>query len=129
MQKHLNWLFAALIAGIGSVSQAEVALKDATEIAGTWTLEAVAPSLSKPKIPEQRTWEIRTDGVIRTYGYNRHIHQNDEYQQKYTLQDGKIQVEWPGRPGKFITYSVYEISGDSMILQGGIEGFYFFKKK
>jgi hypothetical protein len=108
---------------------AEVALKDNTEILGKWMLESVAPGLEKPKIQENRTWEFRADGVVVTSGYNRHFKRDDSQQFTYTVTDGKIRAEDAGRPGKYLEYAIYEKSGDSMILKGGMEGFYFFKKK
>jgi hypothetical protein len=111
------------------VAWAEVSLKDNTEILGKWLLESVAPGLEKPKIQENRTWEFRADGVVVTSGYNRHFKRDDSQQFNYTVTDGKIKAEDTGRPGKYLEYAIYEKSGDSMILKGGMEGFYFFKKK
>jgi hypothetical protein len=108
---------------------ADVYLKDMSEIAGSWQLETVAPSLKGARTEENRTWEFRTDGTIVTSGYNRHLKMNDEHQWKYQVINGKISADDPGRPGRTIDYSVYEKTGDSMTLKGGIEGFYFFKKR
>ncbi len=118
-----------LSGALSASAWAEVPLKDNTEILGQWVLESVAPSLSKPKIQENRTWEFRADGVVVTSGFNRHFGRDDTQQFKYSVVDGKIKAEDPGRPGKTLDYTVYEKSGDSLILKGGIEGFYFFKKK
>jgi len=107
---------------------AEILLKDSSEIAGTWHLESVALGIDKPKIVENRTWEFRTDGVIVTSGYNKHLGMEDRHEWKYQIVGGKIVSENPGRPGKPIEYMVYEKTADTMILKGGIEGFYFFKK-
>lgn len=123
-------LGASLLAGAFSAAVwADVALKDNTEILGKWLLESVAPGLDKPKIEEHRTWEFRADGVAVTSGYNRHLKQDDSREFKYEIVGGKIKAEDPGRPGKTVEYSVYERTGDALILKGGIEGFYFFKKK
>jgi len=111
------------------MARAEVVIKDNSEILGQWLLESVAPGLEKPKIPENRTWDFRADGTIVTSGFNRHFGGEDTQQFKYEVVNGKIQAEFPGRPGKTLDYKVYEKSGDTMILQGGLEGFYFFKKK
>jgi len=108
---------------------ADIPLQDNKEILGKWLLEAVAPGLGKPKIEENRTWEFRADGVVVTSGYNRHLKQDDSQQFKYSIADGKIRAEDPGRPGKAMDYTVYEKTGNGLILKGGIEGFYFFKKK
>jgi hypothetical protein len=118
-----------LLSALYGVAWAELALKDNTEILGKWTLEAVAPGLEKPKIEENRTWEFRADGVVVTSGFNRHFKRDDTQQFKYSIVDGKIRAEDPGRPGKSLDYAVYEKTGNSMILKGGMEGFYFFKKK
>ncbi len=116
--------------GVASMAaRAEIPLKDGSEIAGTWQLESVAAGLEKPRIEENRTWEFRTDGTIVTSGYNRHFKTQDRHEWKYKIVNGKISADDPGRPGKTIDYAVYEIKGNELILKGGIEGFYFFKKK
>jgi hypothetical protein len=116
--------------GLSSFSvQAEIPLKDGSEIAGTWQLVSVAASLTKPRIEENRTWEFRTDGTIITSGYNRHFKTQDRHEWKYKIVDGKISADDPGRPGKTIDYAVYELKSDELILKGGIEGYYFFKKQ
>jgi len=119
------FLSGAFSAGIW----ADVALQDNKELVGRWLLESVAPGLNKPKIEENRTWEFRADGVVVTSGFNRHLKQDDSREFKYEIVGGKIQAGDPGRPGKTVEYSVYEKTGDSLVLKGGIEGFYFFKKK
>jgi len=120
------WLLGSLSAGS---AVAEVFLKDMNEIVGTWQLETVGISLKGPHIDENRTWEFRPDGVIVTSGYNRHLHMNDEHHWNYQILNGKIAAEDPGRPGRTIDYAVHEKTADSMILKGGIEGYYFFKKR
>ena len=117
------------IAAYGVQVEAEVKLNGNSEIVGQWLLESVAPSLDKAKVAENRTWEFRADGVLVTSGYNRHFSRDDTQEFKYQVVDGKIKADNPGRPGKTLDYSVYEKTSDSMILQGGLEGFYFFKKK
>jgi hypothetical protein len=119
---------AGLIISSGA-AWADIPLKDASEISGTWTLESVAAGLNKPRIAENRTWDFRPDGVIVTSGYNRHLNTQDRYEWKYKIVDGKILVEDPGRPGRTVDYSVYKKDGNELILKGGIEGFYFFKKQ
>jgi hypothetical protein len=118
-----------LLGSFSAMVGAEVRLKDNSEILGKWLLTSVAPGLDKPKIPENRTWEFRADGVVVTSGYNRHFGGEDTQQFRYQVANGIIQAEFPGRPGKTLDYKVYEKSGDTMILQGGLEGFYFFTRK
>ncbi len=113
----------------GSTVCAEVVLKDKSEIVGTWLLESVAPALDRPRIEENRIWEFRLDGKIVTSGYNRHFHSTDSQESNYHIENGKIATDWPGRPGKTIDYTVYEKTNDTLILQGGLEGFYFFRKQ
>jgi hypothetical protein len=116
--------------GVVSLSaRAEVPLKDGSEITGTWKLVSVAAGLDKPRIEENRTWEFRADGTIVTSGYNRHFKTQDRHEWTYKIVNGKISADDPGRPGKTIDYAVYEIKGNEMILKGGLEGFYFFKKQ
>jgi hypothetical protein len=108
---------------------AEVQLKDASEVVGTWTLESVAPSLTKAKIAENRTWVFGSNGVIVTSGFNRHFNREDTQQFNYAIVNGRISADIPGRPGKKEDFVVYEKTADTMILQGGSEGVYFFRKK
>lgn len=122
-------LFALGLLGSSGLALADVALKDGTEIVGKWLLVSVAPALDKPKIEENRLWEFRADGVAVTSGFNRHLKMDSTQQFKYSVADGKIKTEDPGRPGKTMDYAVYEKTGDGMVLRGGMEGFYFFKKK
>ncbi|NJD06889.1 MAG: hypothetical protein FIA97_10385 [Methylococcaceae bacterium] len=118
----------SLLATAGS-AQAQVLLKDVSEIAGEWVLESVAPALEKPRVPENRVWEFRSDGTLKTSGFNRHFNRDDVQQFTFKVADGIIKADNPGRPGRTTDYKVYEKTNDSMILQGGLEGFYFFKKK
>lgn len=111
-------------------AQAEMLkLKDKSEIVGTWILKAVAPSLKRPRIEENRVWEFRKDGIIAISGYNRKMGINSKQDVKYHIQNGSILTPQVGRPGKFMTYRVYEKTDTLMTLKGGIEGYYFFKKK
>jgi hypothetical protein len=121
----LIWLVGAM----GATAFGELLLQDNSEIVGTWRLESVAPALDKPKVEENRTWEFKPDGTIVTSGYNRHFKANDRHEWSYKIVDGKIVADDPGRPGRTIDYVVYEKTPDQMILKGGIEGFYFFKKQ
>lgn len=115
--------------GLGMSADAPVPLKDSTPLIGTWKLESVAAGLTKPKIEENRNWEFRSDGVIVTSGYNRHFKTQDRHEWAYKIENGKLVADDPGRPGKTINYSVYKLEGNELILQGGLEGFYFFKKQ
>ena len=131
MKKSLsNTLLGALcIAGSISIASAELILKDKSEITGTWKLESVAAGLDKPKIEENRIWEFRQDGVIITSGFNRHFKTNDRHEWTFNVVNGKIVADDPGRPGRTIDYAVYKMEGNELILKGGLEGFYFFKKQ
>jgi hypothetical protein len=117
------------VAGSISIASAELVLKDKSEITGTWKLESVAAGLDKPKIEENRIWEFRQDGVIITSGFNRHFKTNDRHEWTFNVVNGKIVADDPGRPGRTIDYAVYKMEGNELILKGGLEGFYFFKKQ
>lgn len=128
LKKTLCVAASLFFAGIGPIG-AEVLLSDTSELTGKWKLESVSPGINKAKIAEDRIWEFRPDGTIVTSGFNRILKANDRYEWKYTLSEGKIMAEDPGRPGKPIAYVIYEKTGNSMILKGGLEGFYFFTKQ
>jgi hypothetical protein len=120
---------ALYLTGALTATMAEVKLNDISEITGTWKLESVSASMEKARIPENRIWEFRPDGVIITSGFNRHFNRNDSFQFTYKVANGKIVTDDPGRPGKTIDYAVYSKEGNELILKGGLEGFYFFKKQ
>lgn len=124
-----RWLSALALLAATSTGWAELALTDAAELIGKWKLESVAPGINKARIAENRVWEFRTDGTIVTSGHNRILGGEDRYEWKYRIVDGKIVADDPGRPGKTMDYVVYEKNADSMILKGGLEGYYFFKKQ
>jgi hypothetical protein len=109
--------------------KAYVQLKDASPILGAWTLVEVAPRLTGPRIPENRTWEFKPDGTLITSGYNRHFKTEDRQEFHYEVKDGMIVTDVPGRPDKKLTYRVYDLKDATLILQGGVEGFYFFQRK
>ncbi|CAG1020173.1 hypothetical protein MTYM_00103 [Methylococcales bacterium] len=123
-------LRVVLLWGVFSgMAWSDIPLQDNKEILGKWLLESVSAGIDKPKVEENRTWEFRADGVVVTSGYNRHLKMEDSREFKYAITDGKIKADDPGRPGKTVDYAVYEKTGDRLILKGGLEGFYFFKKK
>ncbi len=109
--------------------KASVQLKDASPILGAWTLVEVAPRLTGPRIPENRTWEFKPDGTLITSGYNRHFKTEDRQAFHYEVKDGMIVTDVPGRKDKQLIYRVYDLKDNALILQGGVEGFYFFKRK
>ena len=128
MIRHRYGIVIALLLLLCGNASAEIRLEGNELLLGSWLLKSVAPSLDKKRIPENRTWEFRSDGTIVVSGYNRHFHRNDTVTIKYHVEDGKMLAEQPGRPGKYMSYSVYEKSDKGMILKGGMEGFYFFDK-
>lgn len=121
-------IFVGLAFASGS-ALAVVPIKDISEIAGSWTLQSVSSAMNSFKTEENRTWEFTADGRLITSGYNRYLHTNDRMEFKFRVEGGKIVATDPGRPNKPQIYEIYEKSDSGMILQGGLEGFYFFKKK
>lgn len=105
-----------------------ISLKDSRPILGKWVLEAVAPSLKGAKIPEKREWAFRPDGILVTQGWNRHFRRHDRQEFPYRIEGGKIITQIPGRKSELV-YEVYKLDENSMILKGGMEGYYFLKRK
>jgi len=124
-----RYIRLCLMLGCVSTAWADLTLTDNSPLIGNWKLESVAASLTKPKIDENRNWEFRSDGTIVTSGYNRHFKTEDRHEWTYQVLEGKIVADDPGRPGRTIDYSVYKMEGNELILKGGLEGFYFFKKQ
>jgi len=106
-----------------------VKLEDAKPILGKWTLVEVAPRATGQRILENRTWDFQPGGTLVTSGYNRHFKRNDTQTFHYEIKNGMIISDVPGRPGKQLRYRIYDMGDNTMVLQGGLEGFYFFKRK
>ena len=121
--------FGLLAAALALPVGAEVKLADAGDVVGAWLLESVAPGLTKPKVDENRTWLFKSDGTLTVTGFNRHFNRDDEQKFNFEVVNGGLKIMTLGGGSKPTEYKVYEKTEASMILQGGLEGFYFFKKK
>ena len=121
-------LFGALFFLMLNVANAEIKLNDSSEIVGSWLLESVAPGITKPKIPENRTWDFKPDGSLTVTGFNRHFQRDDKQKFSYQFVYVILKICLSGGGSRPTEYRVYEKNDSTMILQGGLEGFYFFKK-
>jgi hypothetical protein len=119
----LSFLFFA-----GAVA-AEGKINDKSDIVGFWDLKATAPAIDEPKRNSKEHWEFREDGSFTLTSVEHRVNGKVESQSKYEVVDGVIKIERPGRPGKYYIYEVYDKSATEMVLKGGLEGFYFLRKK
>lgn len=111
-----------------NVNAEPVAIQDNTPILGRWKVVFTAPNLEKEKKPTTEKWEFKQDGTFILLAKDRRANSELQTKTRYTVENGTIKVENPGRPGKFMVYRVHDKSDNNMILQGGLEGFYFLKK-
>jgi hypothetical protein len=126
MKKIIN--FAVVIFSILAAfnAYAEIKINDNSEIVGVWAVEETAPALDKPKRKAHEIWTFKSDGTFKNSAKD--PRNNIETTSKYLIENGIIKIEKPGRPGKYFRYQVYEKDVASMILKGGMEGFYFLVK-
>jgi hypothetical protein len=108
---------------------AEGKISSKSDIVGAWDLQATAPAIHEPKRNSEEHWEFKADGIFTLTSVEHRVNGKVESQSKYEVVDGTIKIERPGRPGKFYIYEVYDKSASEMVLKGGLEGFYFLRKK
>jgi hypothetical protein len=106
----------------GQYALAELAIKDKSEIAGTWLLEATAIRRDGEKTPEQGKWVFGEDGVLSTTNFYKFSGHSGKLTERYEIKEGEIVAE---RSGKF---KLIGKQGQEMILKGPF-GYYFFKKE
>lgn len=110
---------------------AEYALKDNSEIVGTWIVESTAPKLEEKKRPSTQEMEFKADGSYISSAVDFRTGSSSRFSaiSTYEVKNGNLKIGKPGRPGKYDRFKVYEKQHNYMILKGGTEGFYFLKKK
>lgn len=101
-----------------------VALKDKSEIVGTWMLEGTAIKRNGERTAETGKWIFGENNILSTeslWKFAAPGGQRGALTQKYEIKDGNISTEVNG------TYKVLEKDDKNMILKGAF-GYYFFKK-
>jgi hypothetical protein len=114
----------AVLMMAGTASWADMDLKDASEIEGTWILESTAARLDGKKVEEGAKWEFAKEGKLITTGKYEVAAAGAAVtmENKYEIKDGKISTDLGH------LYTVVEKTDAAMTLRGPF-GFYFFKKK
>ena len=99
-------------------ANAEVALKDNSEILGKWKLYAEAPKLDGEKKTVTVEWDFQADGVLQTTATDS-VGRTKEMKIaiKYAVENGEIKKQTtPGRE-KYESCKVVEKEGSKMILK------------
>jgi hypothetical protein len=109
-------------------ANAEVALKDNSEILGRWNLYAEATKLEGEQKPVKIEWEFKKDGVLQTTATDpRGRTKEMKIAIKYSIENGEIKKQTtPGRE-KYESCKVIEKDDSKMILK--CTYLYFFLKK
>ena len=99
-------------------ANADVVLKDESEILGKWKVTAEAAKLDGEKKKVIVQWEFLTGGVLQTISTDSNGRTNEMHIQiKYMVEDGVIKKQVsPGRE-KFENCKVVEKTGNDMILK------------
>ncbi|MGJ0483483.1 MAG: hypothetical protein ACR65R_02980 [Methylomicrobium sp.] len=124
--RHYLLTSVALLASF--TANADVPLKDASDILGKWTVYAEASKLDGEKKNVNIVWEFAEGGILHTIATDSLGRTNEmKIEVKYMVEDGVLKKEVsPGR-GKFETCKAVEKTADSMILKCSFN--YFFLKK
>jgi len=122
-------IFLLFITAFWASSHAEIALKDASELIGTWELNHTSPKINGKKRPSSQEWEFRSDGTLVSIASDKRAKGKFTVSVPYEITDGKIVTGVAGRPGKKVSYILIEKKGNEMILKGGPDGFLFFTKQ
>lgn len=99
-------------------ANAEVALKDNSEILGKWKLYAEAPKLDGEKKTVTVEWDFKADGVLQTTATDS-VGRTKEMKIaiKYAVENGEIKKQTvPGRE-KYESCKVIEKEGSNMVLK------------
>jgi hypothetical protein len=105
-------------------ANADIELKDNSEILGKWDLHDEAISLTAPKKHTDTAWDIKSDGTIDAESSDKSGRVGaTKITIKYSVEDGKIKKQ--SRPGKelYETCTIVEKDDKDMILHCG---YYFF---
>lgn len=124
--RHYLLTSVALLASF--TANADVPLKDASDIIGKWTVYAESSKLDGEKKNVDIVWEFAEGGILHTIATDSLGRTNEmKIEVKYMVEDGVLKKEVsPGR-GKFETCKAVEKTADSMILKCSYN--YFFLKK
>lgn len=121
---------AALVAAmlISGLASADIELKSASEIEGTWKLESTKHSATaKESIPREDTW-VFAAGKVTIKNIPREGSHYDQQPVNYEVENGKLKIPYVGRSG-FDIFSLVEINDQSMMLKGKFGEIYYFQKK
>ena len=103
---------------------------NASEIIGTWKLNATSLRISGGRRKAAQTWEFRSDGMLVTNTVDERVKGGEfTIQTPYVVENNQIIADEVGRPGRKVTYEVYEKTDTEMILKANSEGFFFFTKQ
>jgi hypothetical protein len=124
--RHYLLSSVALLASF--TANADVHLKDASDILGKWTLYAEAAKLEGEKKNVDIVWDFADNGILHTIATDSLGRTNEmKIEVKYAVEDGVLKKEVsPGR-GKFETCKAVEKDADNMVLKCSFN--YFFLKK
>lgn len=122
-------IFLLFITAFLASAHAEIVLKDASELIGSWNLNHTSPKIDGKKRPSAQAWEFRGDGTLVSTASDKRAKGSFTVSVPYEITDGKILTGVAGRPGKKVSYTLIEKNDHEMILKGGADGFLFFTKK
>ncbi|EIC29613.1 MULTISPECIES: hypothetical protein [Methylomicrobium] len=124
--RHYLLSSVALLASF--TANADVQLKDDSDIRGKWNLYAEAAKLDGEKKNVDIVWDFADNGILHTIATDSLGRTNEmRIEVKYIVEDGVLKKEVsPGR-GKFETCKAVEKTADSMVLKCSFN--YFFLKK
>ncbi len=111
--------FLSLCAAIVAIpANAEIKLKDNSQILGKWQVTAEATALDKEKKTLHVVWDFQSNGTLMTTGEDSLGRAGEmEIGVKYSVENGQIKKQTsPGRE-KYEECSVMELNGKDMVLK------------
>lgn len=134
---------------ISSLAQAEETITDPSYFVGTWKLITAGPKLvvetkkSDVRLKEtpydyllgsgnksfDETWVFGPDGKFTLTAKDHRASGMITSTSTYIIENNMLKIAKIGRPGKYFTYKVHKREGDELIIRGGMEGYYTFKKQ
>ncbi|ADE14045.1 hypothetical protein Nhal_0869 [Nitrosococcus halophilus Nc 4] len=122
----LAFLFLSY-AFLGATVYAQSAVKEPSDIVGTWEMEKTAQRQDGSNSNKEfATWDFHSDGKVEISGYNKFLKQKTTFNKTYKIiEESVIKVKDDLGTTK---YKVVEKSNGRMILKGPY-GYHFFKRK
>lgn len=98
------------------------------QLQGLWNLKGTTQRQGEELTPENQTWEFQSNGMLKTVAEDRRANDTFSISVKYKIENGMLKVQRAGSNTRWNRFQVIEVSDQSLVLKGGIEGYMYFDR-